>query len=106
MPAKAALCAKRLASSGVHHRVIDVPWKYYVRGSDMELTGRLQQLRQSTPELDLIMRVFEEADKVNAEAQIAMGQRAVGDFSPVASTRVAFTLAPDASTQNHPADLG
>ena len=69
----------------------------------MELTDELQNLRQSTPDVDLMMQVFEEADRVHTEAQIAMGQRVAGGSSPVASTSVVFTFVPDVSAGEHPA---
>lgn len=68
----------------------------------MELTDELQKLRESTPDVDLVLRVFEEADRVNTEAQIAMGQRMAIDPSPVASTSVVVTFAPDISAGEHP----
>ena len=64
----------------------------------MELSNDLQKLRQSDPDIDYIMKVFEEADRVNREAEIAMGQREVATSSPVASTMVAVTFQPDIST--------
>ncbi len=63
----------------------------------MELTKDLQKLRQSDPDIDYIMKVFEEADKVYKQAEIAMGQRVADTSSPVASTRVAVTFEPDIS---------
>ncbi len=69
----------------------------------MELTSELQKLRQSTPDVDLILQVFEEADRVHREAQTAMGQHVAGNASPVASTSVVITFAPDVSAGEHPA---
>ena len=69
----------------------------------MELTDELQKLRQTIPDVDLILQVFEEADRVHTEAQIAMGQQAAGVSSPVASTSVVITFAPDVSAGEHPA---
>ena len=63
----------------------------------MELMDELQKLRQSHLDVDLVMKVFEEADRVHTEAQIAMGQRLASNSSPVASTSIAYTFAPDVS---------
>ena len=68
----------------------------------MELTNELQKLRQSTPDVDLVMSIFEEADRIYTEAQIAMGQRIAGDPSPVASTSVVLAFVPDVSAGEYP----
>ena len=64
----------------------------------MELIDELQKLRETTPSLDYMMKVFEEADRVNTEAQIAMGQLPFDKSSPVASTNAFFTFSSDVST--------
>ena len=69
----------------------------------MELMDELRKLRESTPDVDLVMRVFEEADRVHTEAQIAMGQRMAGNSSSVASTSVVVTFSSDVSAGEHPA---
>lgn len=63
----------------------------------MELTEKLQELRQSTPDVDLMLQVFEEADRVHTAARIAMGQQAASSSSPVASTSVVISFSPDVS---------
>ena len=68
----------------------------------MELTDELQKLRESTPDVDLVMKVFEEADRVHTEAQMAMGQRMAENSSPVASTSVIVTFASDVIAGEHP----
>ena len=67
----------------------------------MEIADELQKLRETTPDVDLVMKVFEEADRVCTEAQIAMGQRVADYSSPVASTRVIVTFASDVSAGEH-----
>ena len=68
----------------------------------MELTNELQKLRQSTPDVDLVMSIFEEADRIYTEAQVAMGKQVAGDLSPVASTSVDLTFVPDVSVGEYP----
>ena len=68
----------------------------------MKLADELQKLRDSTPDVDLVTKVFEEADRVHTEAQIAMGQRTADNTSPVASTSVIVTFASDVIGGDHP----
>ena len=68
----------------------------------MRLTDELQAIREATPDLDLVMKVFEEADRVHTEAQIAMGQRVTDTPSPVASTSVIVTFASDIISGDQP----
>ena len=63
----------------------------------MELSNDLQKLRQSDPDIDYIMKVFEEADRVNREAEVAMGQREVTTSSLGASTMLDVAFQPDVS---------
>lgn len=65
-------------------------------------TNELQQLRESDPTMDLIMKVYEEAAEVHKEALVAMGQLPVTTSSPGASTEVALTLESDLSSREHP----
>ena len=69
-----------------------------IEGVTMDWTEELQRLRESTPAVDVIMKVYEEADKVHKEALIAMGQRPAGTPSPVASTEVVVALDSDLSS--------
>lgn len=74
----------------------------------MEWTEKLQRLRESDPDVDHIMKVFEEADKVYQEADkvyqealVAMGQKqADGVPSTVASTKVGIVLDSDLSSDS------
>ena len=65
----------------------------------MDWTDELQQLRESAPSVDLIMKVYEEADNVYKDALVAMGQRAAAVSSPVASTEVVVAFDSDLSTR-------
>ena len=68
----------------------------------MTFGDALWQLRQSNPDVDYIMKVFEEADKVHTAAQIAMGQREGDQTVPVGSTDVVIAFDPDSSAEEQP----
>lgn len=64
----------------------------------MNWTDKLQELRESTPDVDVIMKVYEEADQVHKAALVAMGQQSVRASSPVASTNIVVALDSDLSS--------
>ena len=63
----------------------------------MELSTDLQKLRQSDPDVDYIMKVFEEADRVHKDALVAMGYLTADNSSPVGSTSIAVSFESDVS---------